>query len=160
MISGLTLQFPQFGGLRRDRAGLPWFVDGYPTRVAGVVHRMNAKTRHSLLGYGLTVELVDRIAALGHTVVLLRAMGKERLTAAYGPADAELIVDRLRRKPIESDVVEALVAEADGCCCFCADGNSARPYEVHHIEEYADTQDNSKDNLASAGDPPALPGRQ
>lgn len=108
---------------------------------------MQSRTRNSLLGYGLTAELIDLVAAKGHTVALLKAMTASHLTDAYGSAHAAVIADRLRRKPIDDAVVDAIIAEADGCCCLCVDGNSARPYEIHHIDEYADTQDNSKANL-------------
>jgi hypothetical protein len=108
---------------------------------------MQAKTRNSLLGYGLTADLADLVATKGHTVTLLRAMNKSQLVDAYGEHHAAVITDRLRRKPIDDVTMDALVAEADGCCCICADGNSTRPYEIHHIDEYAATQDNSKQNL-------------
>ena len=43
--------------------------------------------------------------------------------------------------------MERVIEEADEVCCFCSDGNSARPYQIHHAEDYARTQDNSEDNL-------------
>jgi hypothetical protein len=40
-----------------------------------------------------------------------------------------------------------VLAASDKVCCYCRDGLSSRPFQIHHAVEYSQTQDNSFDNL-------------
>lgn len=109
--------------------------------------KMHGRTRSTLIGYGLPTDLIEQIDGHGHNVGVLRALGESELGRLYGDAWAGLIVRKIHREPIDPDVVERVERAAAGCCCFCADGNSGRPFQLHHINHYADTQDNSEENL-------------
>ncbi len=104
-------------------------------------------THNTLLALGFDTDLIAKIAQNNHTLSVLKAMSDKALLATYAPAEAQLIKDRIKRKPIDDDVLERVINAAYEACCFCEDGNSERPYQIHHIVEHAKTQDNSEDNL-------------
>ena len=108
---------------------------------------MHGKTRNALLGYGLDTELIDRIARFGHTVELLRALSRKDLRKHYTEDDVEKIKSQIERLPIPDDVIQKVLGISSGACCFCNDANSSRPYQIHHIDPYSETQDNSEENL-------------
>jgi hypothetical protein len=108
---------------------------------------MHGRTRNALLALGFDTDLIARIDSHHHTVDALRSLSKPALRAAYTPEEVELIQDRIKRQPIPEETLERVIEQADAACCFCADGNNARPFQIHHAVEYACTQDNSEDNL-------------
>lgn len=108
---------------------------------------MHGRTRKTLLALGFDTDLIGKIAVLHHTVDALRSLSTPALIAFYAPDEVALIQDRIKRQPIPEEILDRVIEKADETCCFCADGNSARPYQIHHAEEYARTQDNSEDNL-------------
>lgn len=83
---------------------------------------MQSRTRNSLLGYGLSAQLIDLVGAAGPRRALLKAMSESRLTDAYGGTHAAVIADRLRRKPIDDAVVDAIIAEALAAAAFAQTG--------------------------------------
>ncbi|MEI7838043.1 MAG: hypothetical protein WCK05_16705, partial [Planctomycetota bacterium] len=108
---------------------------------------MHGKTRNTLLGYGLSTDLVGLIDGHGDNVGTLQAMPVAELKKRYGDENATVIGDRLKRKPIEPEAVAEVLRLSGGCCCYCADGNAVRPYQIHHIGQYSETQDHSLNNL-------------
>lgn len=109
---------------------------------------MHAKTKKALYTYGLDTDLIDRVSLLNHNVGVLQSMGRTALEKYYSAADAATIADKIHRKPIEEDVIDAIMSASGGCCCVCADGNAASPNQLHHIVPHCETQDNSAGNLA------------
>jgi energy-coupling factor transporter ATP-binding protein EcfA2 len=108
---------------------------------------MHGRTRSALLAYGIGSELVEKINIAQHTVEQLRVLSRSELLGSYTEEEVELLKSRLIRTPIDPGVVENIVAKATGVCCYCADGNHARPFQLHHIDPYSQTQDNSEVNL-------------
>lgn len=108
---------------------------------------MHSRTTNVLLALGFDTELISKIASKHHTVDALRALPIKALLEIYTKKESELIQSRIKRQPIPDEVLENVIAKADGVCCFCADGNKARAYQIHHAEEYSKTQDNSEENL-------------
>jgi hypothetical protein len=108
---------------------------------------VNSKTQNSLLSRGFPTDLIARIGENAHTVAILGVASKRELRKSYSQADVETIYELIKRKSIPSEVVESIVSAAGGACCYCCDGNSSRPYQIHHIVPYCETQDNSEDNL-------------
>jgi hypothetical protein len=108
---------------------------------------MRSQTKNALLSRGFPTDLIEKIERHGHTVAVLDAMSKEQLGRHYDPPEVELIAERIKRQPIPEDVLDRVIDAADGVCCYCGDGDSSRPYQIHHIEEYSVSQDNSEDNL-------------
>lgn len=74
-------------------------------------------------------------------------MSRERLLADYTASEVVQIKEHLQRAQIPENVIEAVIKRAAGVCCFCSDGNSARPFQIHHVAPYSETQDNSDENL-------------
>lgn len=108
---------------------------------------MHSRTRNTLLALGFDTDLIAKMANNHHTVDALRSLSKQALLADYTPGEVDLIQDRIRREPIAEDILTRVVQKAGEACCFCADGNSTRPYQIHHANEYARTHDNSEENL-------------
>jgi hypothetical protein len=100
-----------------------------------------------LLALGFDTNLIVKVAAQGHTIDALRKLSRDALKLGYAEDEIELIQQKIKRQPIDADVLDRVISLADESCCFCADGNRTRPYQIHHAEEYAHTQDNSEDNL-------------
>lgn len=108
---------------------------------------MNPNTRAALIGRSIPTDLVDKIESNGHTVAELRTLSRPRLEQDYSKEETALLLDSLKRHPIDSNVIDAILSERGEVCAYCADGISARPYQIHHIVPYSDTQYNSMDNL-------------
>jgi 5-methylcytosine-specific restriction endonuclease McrA len=108
---------------------------------------MDKRTKDSLLGRGLPTDLVERIGGHGHTVGVLKSYSRKILTQFYTDAEAEAIYRGLHRQPVPTEVPDRIRFRSNGVCCYCADGVSTRPYQIHHIVEHAQTQDDSEENL-------------
>src|SRR5450631_1535448 len=108
---------------------------------------MNNRTRMGLLALGFDTDLITRIEGHGHSITALRSLSRNALVLQYDETDVTIILDRRVRKPMDEEVVQKVIDDSDGACCFCADGNQSRPYQIHHAVEYSKTQDNSRDNL-------------
>jgi HNH endonuclease len=108
---------------------------------------MNIRTYRALLGLGFDTDLIARIDAHGHTVSALGALSKKALLANYSQSDIGLIQERIHRAAIPGEIVDAVLDTSDRVCCFCRDGISSRPFQIHHAVEYSKTQDNSIENL-------------
>src|SRR6478609_3157369 len=108
---------------------------------------MNNRTRMGLLARGFDTDLISKIERHGHTITSLGSLSRAALGQQYSEAEVAAILDKIVRKPIEEEVVQKVIEDSDGACCFCADGNRSRPYQIHHAVEYSKTQDNSPDNL-------------
>jgi hypothetical protein len=108
---------------------------------------MHARTRNTLLGLGFDSDLIDAIARNHHTVDALRSLPKAALAQSYTAAQIAVIQAKIVRQPIPEDVVARVLNAAGSACCFCEDGVSVRPYQIHHVEPYAATQDHSEENL-------------
>jgi len=109
--------------------------------------RMNVRTYRALLGVGFDTDLIARVEAHGHTVSALRSVSKKVLQANYSQSDVALIQERIHRAAIPDGIVDAVLDASDRVCCFCRDGISSRPFQIHHAVEYSKTQDNSFENL-------------
>lgn len=108
---------------------------------------MHKKTKSTLLGLGFDTDLLAKIDRNGHTVDALRSLPSNALSAHYNESEVRLIRARIHRNPIPTETIEAVLKASDGVCCFCRDGISSRPFQIHHAVEYSKTQDHSLDNL-------------
>jgi hypothetical protein len=108
---------------------------------------MDKRTYDTLLGLGFDTDIIARIGEHGHTVSALRNLSKKALSPDYTKTEIAFIQEKIQRIPIPPDVVEAVLAASDRVCCYCRDGLSSRPFQIHHAVEYSQTQDNSFDNL-------------
>lgn len=108
---------------------------------------MDKRTKDSLLGRGLPTDLVEKVGGHGHTVSVLKNSSRKTLTQFYTEEEAEAIYRGLHRQPIPTEVLDRIRFLSNGVCCYCADGVSTRPYQIHHIVEHAQTQDDSEENL-------------
>lgn len=108
---------------------------------------MDRRTRDSLLERSLPTDLVEKIGGHGHTVSILKSFSRKTLTQFYTEEEAEAIYRGVHRQPIPTEVLERIRSLSNKVCCYCADGVSTRPYQLHHIVEHAQTQDDSEENL-------------
>ncbi|MFO0840909.1 MAG: hypothetical protein U0797_00735 [Gemmataceae bacterium] len=108
---------------------------------------MHARTRNALLALGFDTDLIAAIDRNKHTVDALRALPKPALEQTYSKDQVALIQDKIVRRPIPEDVVARVLSAAGEACCYCEDGLTVRPYQIHHIEPYAASQDHSEENL-------------
>jgi hypothetical protein len=90
---------------------------------------------------------MDTIAGNNHTVDALRTLSKAALALCYSDAQITVIQAKIVRQPIPEEVIDRMIKRAGSTCCFCADGVTVRPYQIHHIEPYSKTQDHSEENL-------------
>lgn len=108
---------------------------------------MHAKTKTALIAHSVPSDLIEKIASRGHTLENLRSFSKAQLRNDYSADEADLLATKLRRHPIDDAIVDAILDASGTGCAYCADGLADRPFEIHHIVPYAQTQDNSEDNL-------------
>jgi hypothetical protein len=108
---------------------------------------LHERTFKSLLALGFDTEFIEKIASHNHTIQALRGLPRKALQANYNDAEIDLIFERIKREPIPDHIVDSVISAADGVCCFCADGNQVRPYQLHHIVEYSKSQDNCEENI-------------
>jgi energy-coupling factor transporter ATP-binding protein EcfA2 len=108
---------------------------------------LHTSTYNTLLGLGFDTDLIRKIDLSEHTVEALRSLSSKALAAHYDESEVQLIRERIRRSAIPTQTVDAVLESSDGVCCFCGDGISSRPFQIHHAVEYSKTQDHSLDNL-------------
>lgn len=92
-------------------------------------------------------DLIVRIDENEHSIANLQSFSRKQLEQFYSPEDATFIEQKVNRQPIESDVLDQVLAASGDACAYCADGSPARPYQIHHIVPYSETQDNTAENL-------------
>jgi energy-coupling factor transporter ATP-binding protein EcfA2 len=109
---------------------------------------MQAKTRNKFLALGFSTVLIDKIAQrdLSFSGLQNQSM-KALLHAGFTKEEADIILSKTKRAVIAKGVMEQLLIDSGQVCAFCANGNSSQPFQIHHIEEYHLTQDNSESNL-------------
>ena len=108
---------------------------------------LHTRTYKTLLGLGFDTDLIRKIDLNDHTVEALGSLSSKALAAHYDESEVQVIRERIRRSAIPTQTVDAVLEASDGVCCFCRDGISSRPFQIHHAVEYAETQDHSLDNL-------------
>lgn len=108
---------------------------------------MHGRTRSTLLGHGFTSNLIDKIGKNNYTVEMLRAASKAKLGENFTEDEIKVIKAKIERTPISEAVVEEVLRKSRGCCCYCDNGDSSQPYQLHHIVMHSLTQDNSEENL-------------
>lgn len=101
-----------------------------------------------LLGLGFNTELIEKILSKSLTVTALRGTSRAALLGmGFSEEEAKTIAQGVNRSAIPTDTIEQLMLQTGEVCCYCADGNKSRPFQIHHINEYADSRDHSLDNL-------------
>ncbi|MFI5302965.1 MAG: HNH endonuclease, partial [Polyangiales bacterium] len=108
---------------------------------------MHAATRKALRQRSVPTDLITNIGKQGHTVESLAGLTLEELRSFYTEDEASLIHSKVHREPIDGEVLARILTASGEVCAYCADGNSARPFEIHHIVYWSISQDNSEDNL-------------
>lgn len=116
-------------------------------RAKALVASMHRGTRASLTALSIPTDLFDAIERLGHSLENLRSFSASQLRSYYTDAHADILEQKIKRKPIDHAVVSDILAASARSCAYCSDGDSAKPFQLHHIGHYAATQDNTADNL-------------
>lgn len=107
------------------------------------------KYRDTYLQYGIPSDWAESFDAKGISVAAFKKTSAKMLQQKFAiPAENIAFVKAcLTRKPIDRDELETLLNNNRFVCCVCR-GTKGQSYIVHHIIPYAQTQDNSYDNLA------------
>lgn len=109
---------------------------------------MTTTTRRKFIALGFDTELINKIASLHQTVSGLQGQNKKALqNLGFSKSEIELITGKINRQPIEKSVLKSVLSKNGEVCCYCANGNSTQPFQIHHIIEYHLTHDNSEANL-------------
>ncbi len=111
------------------------------------LNHLNSRTYNALLGLGFDTDLIARFRQNGHTVSALRSLSRVALQANYTELEIGLIQEKTQRTQVPPEIIDAVLNASDRVCCFCQDGISSRPFQIHHAVEYSKTQDNSFENL-------------
>lgn len=109
--------------------------------------KRSERKAHTLMQYGIDSRLAEQLVDLGYGATKLRNTSIADLTPRFGEEAAREIKTKISRKPIPEGTLQRLIGECDWACCMCWKVGGSEPVIVHHIEEYAKTQDNSYENL-------------
>jgi hypothetical protein len=101
----------------------------------------------TFLKYGIPENIADSLITKGFTVTKIQNGANKKDLNFLQPTDIDFVFSKLKRQPIPDDIYERLVKETELSCCFCWNILEEKPVIIHHIEEYASTQDNSYNNL-------------
>lgn len=100
------------------------------------------------LALGFNTKLIEKIHSKNLSFTALRGVNyKALLNIGFSEQDAILIRERVNRKPIPVDVIDIILSQTGGVCCYCANGNHTQPYQIHHIYDYASSQNHNVANL-------------
>lgn len=108
---------------------------------------MHGKTKNALLNLSFPTDLISKIEQNNDTLASLRECNRENLLQRYNENEVDIISEKIKREPIQDVVIDSLFVKANGACSLCATGDSSLPFQIHHIEEYSRTQNNSEENL-------------
>ncbi len=109
---------------------------------------MKTSSKNKFLSLGFSTDLIDKIEKKSQTLSGLRGQNKKALlNIGFSTEEVEVILTKVNRAPIETAVLNKILRKSAGVCCYCADGNRTRPYQIHHIKEYHIDQDNREFNL-------------
>lgn len=105
------------------------------------------KSLRNLIAVGINDDLAKKLLKKGYTKSKLQKVSKKELMKTFPDEDIDSIKEKVDRIPISNEIIERLMVECDWKCCVCPDITKSQPVIIHHITEYALTQDNSFDNL-------------
>lgn len=109
---------------------------------------MTKRTENSLLALGFSTDLIAKIKKQGFNLSTLKNMGKKTLaTYQFSDDEVEIITNKIQRKRPSPEITALILSKSGKVCCFCAAGNTEGHFQIHHIEEYHQTQNNNEDNL-------------
>ena len=109
---------------------------------------MREKTRLAFLSLGFDTDLIHKIGQRSLTLSGLKGMNKGALLQnGFSVSETEIIRDKVNRKSIPETNIETLLERCGNSCCYCGDGDSTRPFQIHHMNEYASSRDHGEANL-------------
>lgn len=99
--------------------------------------------------YGVPSDKATKYDLLDLPVTTFRTTSKRNLIKKYGLEAQEVNFVKLciQRQPIDEETLQALLERNNYTCCICK-GIKSDAYIIHHIEEYATSQNNEYYNLA------------
>jgi 5-methylcytosine-specific restriction endonuclease McrA len=105
--------------------------------------------QETYLQYGVPSDTAALLASRGLPVSTFRRTSKKNLVTRFdiSPEVVDLVRARVRRKPIDSVILETLLERSNYTCCVCR-GMKGTSYLVHHIRPFHRSQDNAYTNLA------------
>ena len=108
---------------------------------------MRSTSYNKLLNLSFPTDLIEKIENNDHNITSLKNNSDDFLLKFYSEVELKIIRDKLTRKPISDTILQNLISKSKNSCCFCNDGNSLQPYQIHHITPYHIDQNNNEDNL-------------
>lgn len=110
---------------------------------------MRKDAENRLLELGFDTDLIAKVESKSLTLSSLKPLNNAALLKlGFTNDEADEIISKVKREPIPKDVLDEILKKSGEVCCYCADGNTTRPFHIHHIDEYHKSRDNSEDNLA------------
>jgi len=109
--------------------------------------KKDEKAIQKLMQYGFAQDLAGKLVNHGYNISKLRIATKADLSRYFSDDEIKEIKEKSSRQPIPDDIFSRLIGECDWKCCICWNIDSLPPIIIHHIEKYANTQDNGYDNL-------------
>lgn len=102
----------------------------------------------NLLTLGFDTVLINKVNSHFLNLSALKGMNQAALVnIGFSDSEAILIRSKVNRSPIPKETIKSLIESCGGVCCYCADGINTKPYQVHHIDDYAKSQSHSLNNL-------------
>ncbi|MCA6437535.1 MAG: hypothetical protein IM600_18345 [Bacteroidetes bacterium] len=109
---------------------------------------MRKDSERKLLALGFDTILIQKIDSKSLTITGLKGQNKNALIKnGFTHDEADLIIGKVNRTDIPDEVLKNILRKSGEVCCYCIDGNSAKPFQIHHMEEYHVKQNNSEENL-------------
>lgn len=110
---------------------------------------MSSNLARTYVQYGVPSIWAERYSAAGLSATQFRATKLDDLERLYriDRAEAAHVKSCLQRSQIDDDIMNVLLERSAHLCSLCQNIQDQLGYVVHHIVEYAESQDNSYDNL-------------
>lgn len=109
--------------------------------------RLKTNTQN-FLQYGVASDLAERAVQEGLTVTKVRTLSNADIIHKFSltKEEAKAIKHAVQRQPINQETLHSLLERSNYTCNICK-GVKSSAFIVHHINAYANTQDNDERNL-------------
>ena len=103
--------------------------------------------KETYIQYGVPSRIAEILDAMELPVSTFKSTSNKTLESKFqlSLVDIRLVKSRIKRKPIDKQILNKLLYNSAYICCCCQ--NPEYGFIVHHIEEYSNSQDNNYSNL-------------
>jgi hypothetical protein len=108
--------------------------------------KISRRSLDALFARGIDSTTAKKLLEKRHTVSKLKSYSTKRLKQLGLSDNSIQILVNGNRPPIPQETVIDILFSSKSICCVCRDPD--QPIIIHHIEEWSDSKDHSRDNLA------------